>query len=158
MIHRHLDYPTGTPVDELPVAAVVDILDRGDLDDWQPLAAEIARDPHGGFADRVAELVDRYPMYGTSPLWRGFIHRCRTQRRRRQPVNLTALRHRLGLTQVELAERMGISQSDLSKLERRRDLRLSTLDSYLRAAGGNLRVVVEMPGGETEIDIGSLAR
>lgn len=53
---------------------------------------------------------------------------------------------------------MGISQSDLSKLERRRDLRLSTLDSYLRAAGGNLRVVVEMPGDETEIDIGSLAR
>lgn len=46
-----------------------------------------------------------------------------------------------GLTQVELAERMGISQSDLSKLERRRDIRLSTLRAYAAALGGDIRAV-----------------
>ena len=68
MIHRHLDYPAATAARELPLAAVVDILDRGDLDDWRPLAAAVARDPHGCVAERIADLVNRYPMYGTSPL------------------------------------------------------------------------------------------
>ena len=77
MIHRHLDYPAATAARELPLAAVVDILDRGDLEDWRPLAAAVARDPHGCVAERIADLVDRYPMYGTSPLWRAFLDRCR---------------------------------------------------------------------------------
>ena len=67
-IHRHLDYPAATAARELPLVAVVDILDRGDLDDWRPLAAAVARDPHGCVAERIADLVNRYPMYGTSPL------------------------------------------------------------------------------------------
>jgi len=68
VIHRHLDYPAATAARELPLAAVADILDRGDLDDWRPLAAAVARDPHGSLTERIAALVDRYPMYGTSPL------------------------------------------------------------------------------------------
>ena len=43
-----------------------------------------------------------------------------------------------GLTQVELARRMRISQSDLSKLERRSDVRLSTLHAYAEALGGKI--------------------
>jgi len=33
--------------------------------------------PTGCVAERIADLVDRYPMYGTSPLWRAFLDRCR---------------------------------------------------------------------------------
>ncbi|MGH8906146.1 MAG: helix-turn-helix domain-containing protein [Egibacteraceae bacterium] len=118
MIHRHVEYPPDTPVTELPAAALVDILDRGDLDDWRPIAQAVARDPEGPFAQRVARLLDAYPMYGTSPLWRAWIERCqaRAQGRRPTPMSLAEVRRRAGLSQAELAARMGISQSDLSSL------------------------------------------
>ena len=152
MIHRHLDYPAATAARELPLAAVVDILDRGDLDGWRPLAAAIPRDPHGSLAERIADLVGRYPTYGTSPLWRAFLDRCRSQPRPVDgPVELATLRRSAGLTQLALAGRMRISQSDLSKLERRRDLHLSTLQAYVHALGGRIHLVAELPGRDVEI-------
>lgn len=80
MIHRHLDIPPGTPIDKMPLAAIHDLLDRGDLDDWLPLLRHIERDPEGELADAVLRLVDAFPMYGTSPLLRGWIERCRNRR------------------------------------------------------------------------------
>jgi len=71
MRHRHLDVPEGTPVAELGLAAIDDILDRGDLDDWKPLLVEIARDPWGVVAERVLHVVHHHRMYGTTPLFRG---------------------------------------------------------------------------------------
>jgi len=149
--HRHLDYPPGMPVEELPLAALVDMLERGDLADWKPIAVAVARDPHGPFAARVMELVAAYPAYGTSALWRAWIERRRAAAETRVPavpVGLARLRRRMGLTQVEVARRIGISQSDLSKLERRRDVRLSTLAAYAEAIGGRLRLLF---AGGTEI-------
>jgi len=68
------------------------------------------------------------------------------------PVDgLAALRRGLGLTQVELAGRVGMSQSDLSKLERRRDVHLSTLRAYAAALGGRARFVFELDGKQVEI-------
>ena len=52
MIHRHLDYAPDTPVSELGDAALDDLLDRGDLRDWQLLAKAIAADPFGGLTGR----------------------------------------------------------------------------------------------------------
>ena len=77
MIHRHLEMTDDAPPERLPLAAIVDLLQRGDLDDWQPIARAIKRDPHGQFADRVLRLLDAYPIYGTSALWRAWIERCR---------------------------------------------------------------------------------
>lgn len=77
MKHRHLDVAPGTPPEELPSAALVDLLERGDLDDWRPLAAAIAKDPKGELAERVLRLVKAYPMYGTTALWRAWIARLR---------------------------------------------------------------------------------
>ncbi len=134
----------------LPAAALVDILEQGDLDDWQPIAAAVARDPGGALAEKVMRLVDAYPAYGTSPLWRAWIDRCRARTRPR-PARLAALRQRAGLTQAELASRLSMSQSDLSKLERRRDVRLSTLRAYAAALGGRVRVVVEIGGAAWEV-------
>jgi DNA-binding Xre family transcriptional regulator len=145
MIHRHLAYPPDTPVEALPTAALVDILERGDLQDWRPLAAAVARDPLGPFAEKVMRLVDAYPMYGTSALWRAWIDRCRARaegvQRSEATIDLPALRRRRGLTQVDLAGRLSMSQSDLSKLERRRDARISTLEAYVKALGGRLMLV-----------------
>jgi DNA-binding Xre family transcriptional regulator len=155
MIHRHLEFRSDIPAEELPPAAIVDILKGGDLADWKPIAAAIARDPKGELAENVNRLVDAYPMYGTSPLWRAWIDRCRARaeggRRPSQVAGLPTLRRGLGFTQVELAGRVGMSQSDLSKLERRRDVRLSTLRAYAAALGGRLRCMFEFDGNQVEI-------
>ena len=79
MIHRHLDVPPDVPVERLPLVAIADTLERGDLQDWQPLARAIRGDPFGRLATAVARLVDAYPRYGTSPLWRAWIDRCRVR-------------------------------------------------------------------------------
>jgi transcriptional regulator with XRE-family HTH domain len=96
-------------------------------------------------------------MYGTSPLWRSWIDRCRVgaeaRGRRRHEIGLTELRRELGLTQVEVAGRAEMSQSDFSKLERRQDVRLSTLRSWVAALGGRLRLLFESDHEEMEIRV-----
>ena len=158
MIHRHLEVPDGTPPEAQPLARIVDLLQRGDLDDWRPIARAIRRDPAGQLAERVLGLIAAYPTYGTSPLWRAWIDRCRSRLEiDALPVigGLAALRRRHGLTQVELAGRMGISQSDLSKLERRRAVRLSTLHAYAEALEGRISIVFQSNVGGTPLELGS---
>ncbi len=157
MIHRHLVVPASTPVDDLPSAAILDLLERGDLKDWAPLLDAISLNPRGPLASRVMKLVDEFPMYGTSPLLRAWIDRsrARTGGSEAAPLALADLRRAQGLTQAEVAERAGMSQSDLSKLERRGDMRLSTLRLFARALGGRLRVLFARRGGTCEVAIES---
>jgi predicted transcriptional regulator len=61
-------------------------------------------------------------------------------------MDLRALREAVGLTQEELARRVDVTQSQLSKLERREDHRLSTLRRYVRALGGELEIVAIVHG------------
>lgn len=74
-------------------------------------------------------------------------------------LTLRELRKAKDLTQVQLAEALGIQQATVAKYERQSDLLLSTLSSYVRAMGGSLKLMVEFPGkapiaieglGETE--------
>ncbi|CAN5893333.1 hypothetical protein BH23ACT12_BH23ACT12_10830 [soil metagenome] len=142
---------------DLGLAALDDLLDRGDLSDWAPLAKAITADPYGTLADSVMRLCAAHPIYGTSALWRSLITKLRSTAppERSMPVGLSELRVSRGLTQAELAKRMGISQSDISKLERRTDVRMSTVQSYVSALGGKLRVAGRFPDGtESDIAIG----
>jgi len=155
--HRHLEPRQDVPVEELPSAALVDLFERGDLSDWQPILAAIRARPGGALAERVMVLVDRFPMYGTSPVLRAWIDRMRAAARwaiRPGPVgNLKTLRKRRGLTQTRLAQRMGMSQSDLSKLEHRADVRLSTLRSFVEALDGHLTLIAALPDASLRISI-----
>jgi hypothetical protein len=54
-------------------------------------------------------------------------------------------RARSAFTQERMAELMGVEQENVSRLERRADLLLSTLSSYVAAMGGKLRLVAEFP-------------
>jgi hypothetical protein len=129
MRFRHLDYDEGTAPEELGAAAIDDLLDRGDLQAWAPLARAIHADPTGDLADTVLRLCAAHPMYGTCAMWRAWIERLRGAQRDPEARSLAQMRIDAGLTQQDVAERMGISQSDVSKLERRSNMRVSTLRS-----------------------------
>lgn len=62
--------------------------------------------------------------------------------------SLTALRKKLSLSQEMLAERLGVSQPAISKLENQTDMLLSTLVEYVGALGGELSLTIELPNQE----------
>jgi transcriptional regulator with XRE-family HTH domain len=66
-------------------------------------------------------------------------------------LTLKALRQYAGRTQVEAARLAGTTQGELSRLERRDDLLLSTLQGYVRALGGTLEVAVQL--GSTRVTL-----
>jgi transcriptional regulator with XRE-family HTH domain len=64
---------------------------------------------------------------------------------------LDELREARALTQVNLAEILGVNQPAISKMERQTDMYVSTLRSIVRAMGGHLRVEAVFPEGRVEI-------
>lgn len=59
--------------------------------------------------------------------------------------SLRALRQAAGLTQLEMAERLGVGQAAISKIEQRGDVQISSLRRYVEALGANLRVDAAFP-------------
>lgn len=55
------------------------------------------------------------------------------------------LRQSLKLTQAQIAQRLQIDQGNVSRIEQRTDLMLSTLRKYIEALGGELQLVVRFP-------------
>lgn len=60
-------------------------------------------------------------------------------------LTLQELRKAQQLTQVQLAETLNIRQATVAQMEKRSDLMLSTLRSYVEAMGGKLSLMVEFP-------------
>jgi DNA-binding XRE family transcriptional regulator len=72
----------------------------------------------------------------------------------RDAIHLAELRKVRHLTQEQLAETMGNSQSDISKIERSADMLISTMRRFAEAAGGRLRLIVEWEDGDqTEVSL-----
>jgi hypothetical protein len=63
-------------------------------------------------------------------------------------TNLPQFRRARKITQVQIAKSMGGKQHHVSRMERRSDMLVSTLDAYVRGVGGRLRLIAEMPGDE----------
>lgn len=63
-----------------------------------------------------------------------------------EELTLRELREELGCSQRELGEILDINQAAVSKLERRSDMRLSTLREFVQALGGELEISVKLPG------------
>ena len=55
------------------------------------------------------------------------------------------------MTQETLAETLDMTQGEVSRLERRTDLYVSTLRRFVEAMGGSLELVARFPGGEAEL-------
>jgi DNA-binding XRE family transcriptional regulator len=63
-----------------------------------------------------------------------------------EELTLRELRRQLQLTQASVAQSLGLGQDNVSRIERRGDLLLSTLRKTVEAMGGTLRLVAEFPG------------
>ena len=63
-------------------------------------------------------------------------------------LTLRSLRKAQSLTQATMAELLGMDQSEVSRLENRTDLLLSTLRRFVEATGGQLELVARYPGIE----------
>jgi DNA-binding XRE family transcriptional regulator len=59
---------------------------------------------------------------------------------------LVDLRKARDLTQSKLAKDLSISQVSVARMEKRTDLLISTVRSYVEAMGGQLDLVVSFPG------------
>jgi predicted XRE-type DNA-binding protein len=67
-------------------------------------------------------------------------------------ATLRRLREARAFTQSTLAELLDMDQSEVSRLERRSDMMLSTLKRFVQATGGEMHIVVSYPdGGPVEL-------
>jgi transcriptional regulator with XRE-family HTH domain len=66
-------------------------------------------------------------------------------------MQLQELRKTKNITQIELAQVMQVEQAAISKTERREDLHLSTLRQYIKALGGELKLVASFPEGDIQV-------
>ncbi|MEO6131826.1 MAG: helix-turn-helix transcriptional regulator [Saprospiraceae bacterium] len=58
---------------------------------------------------------------------------------------LQEFRKSLGLTQSTIADRQGVKQVNISNLEKRTDMHISTLKKYVEALGCELEINIKVP-------------
>ena len=66
-------------------------------------------------------------------------------------MDLAELRKLAGKTQVELAKKAKMHQGELSRAERRKDHRISTIRRYVEALGGEIEIVARLKGREIRL-------
>lgn len=63
-----------------------------------------------------------------------------------QHMALRDVRKAMGKTQAAVAAKLGIKQENVARIEKRGDMLLSTLRSYVQALGGDVHLTVELKG------------
>jgi len=64
-------------------------------------------------------------------------------------IHLSEIRALMNKTQVEMAAALGVKQPTIAGMEKAgQDLKLSTLKRYIEAAGGKVRLDIELPDGQ----------
>ncbi len=77
----------------------------------------------------------------------------------RGEMELAELRHAMSLTQSTLAENLGVGQAEISKIENRTDMFVSTLRKFIKGMGGNLEIRAVFPDRAITIkDFSSLTK
>ncbi|MGD0798070.1 MAG: helix-turn-helix transcriptional regulator [Acidobacteriaceae bacterium] len=64
-----------------------------------------------------------------------------------EEMTLRALRKARKITQTQLAKKLGVKQEQISRIEKRTDLHVSTLRRSIEALGGSLSLIAEFPDG-----------
>ena len=63
----------------------------------------------------------------------------------REEMTLQQLRQARAMTQVKMAKSLGVAQKQISEIEKRTDMHISTLRRSVEALGGKLSLVAEFP-------------
>jgi DNA-binding Xre family transcriptional regulator len=69
-----------------------------------------------------------------------------------ETMPLEELRSARNITQTHLASLLQITQASVSKMEKRTDMYVSTLRSFVQAMGGELEIRAIFPDGTVKID------
>ena len=69
----------------------------------------------------------------------------------REEMTLRELRHARAMTQARMARNLGIAQKQISEIEKRTDMHISTLRRSIEAMGGKLSLIAEFPDREPVI-------
>jgi len=72
-------------------------------------------------------------------------------RRQKRAAQLSELRRTRFLTQETVASALDMTQPEVSKLEHRADVYVSTLRRYIEALGGELQIMARFPDEESQI-------
>jgi DNA-directed RNA polymerase specialized sigma subunit len=65
-----------------------------------------------------------------------------------EEMTMQELRKAVKMTQVQMAKKLGVGQMQVSRLEKRKDIHVSTLRRAVKAMGGELQLVARFPGRE----------
>lgn len=135
---RNVDVDPDSPVSSWPTEAVQTAIERGGLNDWRRLVAEIRQRPWGRTTRQVEEVLTHTRPYGTAPLLEQAIERARidTQAAEREAVaaDVRDLIAASGLTQAAFAASIGTSASRLSTYASGRVTPSATLMLRMRRA------------------------
>jgi transcriptional regulator with XRE-family HTH domain len=69
----------------------------------------------------------------------------------RAEMPLNELREAMAITQTHLARILKVNQAAVSRMERRTDMYVSTLQDFVKAMGGELKITAKFPDGAVEI-------
>lgn len=115
---RNLRITPDAPVSSWPTEAVQTALERGDLDDWRRIVAEVTRDPWGPTARQIEEVLSHTRPYGIADAMEVVLARARAraEAKEREQVagEVRAAIARSGLRRSAFASRVGTSPSRLS--------------------------------------------
>jgi DNA-binding XRE family transcriptional regulator len=64
-----------------------------------------------------------------------------------EEMTMRELRKARAMTQVSMAKELGIKQEQVSRIEKRTDLHISTLKRSIEAMGGELELIARFPDG-----------
>lgn len=78
------------------------------------------------------------------------------QAERQHKIGLATIRQVAALTQAEVAERMGVRQTSVSRLESRPDMLLSTMKAYFDAVGAEATITIRVGGTEHSVRLDEL--
>ena len=115
---RNVDASPDDPVVTWPYEALVTAIERGLVPDWQPIFAEIRRQPWGMVARRIEHYLTYSPAGGITTLFQLAVDSARAERESAERAEVAAqVRAAIassGLTAAQFAELIGTSASRLS--------------------------------------------
>lgn len=115
---RNLDITPDAPVSSWPTEAVQAALERGDLEHWRRIVAEVNREPWGRIARQLEEVLSHSRPYGIADAMDVAIARARRraedEEREQVAAEVRDAIERSGLSRAEFASRIGTSSSRLS--------------------------------------------